>query len=252
MTSHMFSWENLVTTNIDVAKTFYQRLFGWKATDIPAGEQGTHCFFSLDGKDICSVSEIAEAQRQQYSPQWVPYISVENTEEFMTKAQSAGGHVLAPISPVLEAGEAAVIQDPTGAILAIWHPRRNIEKVKNEVPGMICCHELATNNMDAAGMFYAKVFDWMPRAEIFGDITYIMFDAGDHHVAYMMGVPNKDATPRWITYWHVADCEKSLKKAIALGAKVSKTVEIIKRKGRYAIICDPLGAIFGIMQPAGS
>ncbi|HAZ13601.1 MAG: hypothetical protein A2X86_13800 [Bdellovibrionales bacterium GWA2_49_15] len=246
---HLFSWENLATTDTAIAKRFYQRLFGWEVTYIPTGDYGTHCFFTLDGKDICSFSEIPDFQRKHFSTQWVPYISVENMEDLVHKAQNAGGTVLVPISPAVDAGQTAMIKDPTDAIFAIWRPRQQDTDIHRSPPGAACFHELVTNNMDLAGMFYAQVFSWSPRAENFGDIKYIMFNIGNVNVGSMMGVPKQNVHPRWITYWCVQDCEKSLRKAIALGGTPCNTVEIIKRKGRYATLIDPLGALFGIMQP---
>ena len=245
----VFSWENLATTNIELAKKFYQGLFGWDVTDIPTGTYGTHSFFSLHGKEVCSVSEIKEKQRKSFASQWVPYISIENIEELIGRIQNAGGAVLDAISPIADAGQTTIIKDPTNAIFAVWHPSKNARLHRNEVPGMPCFHELMTTNLDMAGMFYVKIFNWRPRAENFGDITYIMFNAENLNVGSMMGVPNQNFQPRWITYWCVQDCDRSLRKALSLGGKISKTVEIIKRKGRYAILADPLGAIFGIMEP---
>ncbi|MBI2522719.1 MAG: VOC family protein [Bdellovibrio sp.] len=244
----VFSWENLATFDIEVAKKFYQCLFDWEVTSIPTGEYGSHCFFSANGSDVCSVSEIKNIHNHQPYSQWVPYISVPSIKECSDKSRRAGGRVIGPISPVADGGQTAVLTDPTDATFAIWHPTRMIE-TSASTAGMPCFHELLTSNMDIAGMFYANVFDWSPRAENFGDITYILFDAAGTTVASMMGVPGKDVHPRWVTYWRVQDCDKSIKKALELGGNIAKTVDIIKRRGRYAVLTDPLGAVFGIMQP---
>ena len=108
----VFSWENLATTNIELAKKFYQGLFGWDVTDIPTGTYGTHSFFSLHGKEVCSVSEIKEKQRKSFASQWVPYISIENIEELIGRIQNAGGAVLDAISPIADAGQTTIIKDP--------------------------------------------------------------------------------------------------------------------------------------------
>jgi predicted enzyme related to lactoylglutathione lyase len=49
-------------------------------------------------------------------------------------------------------------------------------------------------------------------------------------------------------YFAVLDCDAIVKKAAGLGAKVCVPPKDIPEVGRYAVICDPQGAFFSIIE----
>ena len=111
-----FSCLELHTGNLDRAKAFYAELLGWKITATPApipylevstGEGLTGGMMGLQGDE---------------PPGWLTYVHVAALEASLEQTTRLGGKVLSPVQTVPEMGRFAVIQDPTGARLALWQP----------------------------------------------------------------------------------------------------------------------------------
>jgi hypothetical protein len=54
--------------------------------------------------------------------------------------------------------------------------------------------------------------------------------------------------PHWMIYFAVADCDVMSEKATSLGGQVCVPPTDIPKIGRFAVITDPQGAVFSIMQ----
>ncbi|HAZ13837.1 MAG: hypothetical protein A2X86_14420 [Bdellovibrionales bacterium GWA2_49_15] len=244
-----FCWEDLYTSDLASAKTFYQGMFSWKIEDLRSDDTHPYSFFTIKGKEVCGLTKIqANLQQQKITPHWRTYVSVPNADDVVQVAKIAGATIIDPARDKMEAGRSALIQDPTGALIALWQPKRKIGALVAEVPGSACWRELLTSNLDVAGKFYATVFSWNPRPEKFGDMAYVTLKSGDTNVAGMMEMQKEGIPSYWLTYWAVKDCEKSLKKAETLGGKILKPTTSIKKVGKFAVVADPQGAVFAILQ----
>ncbi|MDJ0571845.1 MAG: VOC family protein [Pleurocapsa sp. MO_192.B19] len=115
-----FSWCELMTSDVDAAKEFYQQLFDWTWKDEPmeggktyttikAGEQPVGGMFSTDD----ALSE------KTPSPHWGVYVTVDNVDRTVEQAQAMGGKVFVPPTDIPNTGRFAVIGDPQGAVLSI-------------------------------------------------------------------------------------------------------------------------------------
>jgi hypothetical protein len=56
--------------------------------------------------------------------------------------------------------------------------------------------------------------------------------------------------PVWVSYFRVTDCDDTVVKCLKLGGSISVPAESVPTVGRFAVLVDPAGAHFGIMQPA--
>jgi predicted enzyme related to lactoylglutathione lyase len=54
--------------------------------------------------------------------------------------------------------------------------------------------------------------------------------------------------PHWRTYFTVEDAEKTIRQAVALGAKVSMRIRILPSNACFAAVTSPQGVEFGIIQ----
>ena len=112
-------WNELMTTDAKRAKEFYSSLFGWEAQDHDVGSM-TYTMLKKGDKEIGGLLQIPQDKQKQVPPHWLSYVSVENTEIMLKKAQTLGATVIAPVTPVGDFGQFAIIQDPTGAHIALW------------------------------------------------------------------------------------------------------------------------------------
>ncbi len=106
----------LNTDDTDRAKEFYQQLFGWKYQDWPMGESMYYGITTPEqpGGGI-------QTNPMPHAPsQWVPYVSVDDIHDTVSRARSAGAEIIVDFMKVGESGELAILRDPSGATLGLW------------------------------------------------------------------------------------------------------------------------------------
>jgi len=114
-----FVWNELATTNVQGAKDFYSKVFGWEFVDKNMGDM-TYTIIKKDNKEFGGIWSIPAAQQAHIPPHWLAYILVEDVEKSLEKAVQNGAKVVKPVQKAGDMGLFAVIQDPTGAHLALW------------------------------------------------------------------------------------------------------------------------------------
>ncbi len=119
--------------------------------------------------------------------------------------------------------------------------------------GKPCWFELDTARGGLAGArsFYADVLGWSVADSGMEGFTYLLASHGGDMVAGMMEYPPDcpEAPPGWLVYLDVDDCDAAAEKIRALGGQVHKAPADIPGTGRFAVVADPQGAVFGILQP---
>ena len=113
-------------------------------------------------------------------------------------------------------------------------------------------YELTTSDPDAAQRFYTKVVGWSVADSGMPGMDYRIAKAGEAMVAGMMLPPAEGIPPNWAIYFAVDDCDKTAATAGAAGAKVCMQPTDIPGVGRFAVLTDPQGAAFSILQGDGS
>ncbi len=117
-----FCWYELATSNVQAAKDFYGKVFGWEFSDQECGDM-TYTMIKRDsGKEFAGIWAIPKNQEKQIPPHWIAYILVENLDESLEKARKHGASIVKPGSNAGDFGRMAVIADPTGAHIALWQP----------------------------------------------------------------------------------------------------------------------------------
>ncbi|MEM9004679.1 MAG: VOC family protein [Cyanobacteria bacterium P01_F01_bin.86] len=246
-----FCWVDLATTDATAAKQFYTELFGWTATDVPAGEGMVYTMLEKAGKNVCALYQMTAAMPLQAHPHWLSYVSVEDVEASTAKAKSLGGGVMQPPCDVMESGRMSLIQDPTGAVFALWQPKEHIGADLANEPGTFCWNELQTRDIAGAEKFYTELFSWTTKTTknaMGGD--YTEFLNRDRSNAGMLEIQPEwgDMPPNWGVYFVVENCDATLEHAKTLGGQIDMAPIDLEGVGRFAIIQDPQGAFFTVIQ----
>jgi predicted enzyme related to lactoylglutathione lyase len=243
-----FSWTDLTTTDQDAAKSFYGELFGWKANDLPMGDEGTYSMMQLDGKNVAAISPQPPQQREQgVPPVWNSYVTVESADRALERAKELGGTVHADAFDVFDAGRMGVIQDPQGAFVLAWEPKSNIGAQLVNAQGALSWNELATTSMDAAAKFYSELFGW--KAEPFGgsEMPYMTVQTSDGHgnggIRQKM---DQEPVPYWLVYFGAEDIDATFGKVKELGGNQLAEPMEIGEMGKIAVAQDPQGAVFAL------
>src|SRR5688572_24580992 len=154
-----FSYAELATSNAAGAKEFYAGLFGWELEDTPVGEGMVYTMLRLGGKTVGALYESEEAPH----PAWLSYVTVEDADATAAKAKDLGANLMTEPFDVMTFGRMAVLQDPTGAVFAIWQANESIGSELVNDPGAMTMNQINTTDVEAAQSFYSDLFGW--RAE---------------------------------------------------------------------------------------
>jgi predicted enzyme related to lactoylglutathione lyase len=244
------SWIDLSTTDRAAAKEFYGALFGWTYEDQQAGPEATYTMASRKGATVAGMADLMSDQLDQgIPPHWQSYVTVADADETAKVAERAGGTVLAGPFDVVDAGRMAVVQDPTGAILAIWQPVNHIGAGRVNEHGTLTWNELMSPDIDKAAEFYRAVLGWDAETSTAGGMTYTEFKLGGQSIAGGMAPPMEGIPPVWGVYFAVDDTDATVAEATGRGATlINGPVDI--PVGRFAVLMDPQGAVFSVIKTA--
>ncbi|MFE3019583.1 VOC family protein [Streptomyces sp. NPDC059256] len=250
-------WLDLGTPDIETAKTFYGRLFGW--TFASAGpEAGGYGMFQLGGKTAAGGMMVPP---EQGPPAWNIYFQSPDADATAEAVRQGGGTVAAEPMDVFDLGRMAVFADPGGVPFSIWQPGKNKGLDLVDSVGSLCWLELYAKDQDASLAFYQGVFGWgtstMPFPD--GSASYVMpYPAGTDPDAMFAGIvplatdPTEVDGAYWLPYFQVENCDATVGQADQSGGTVRMAPVDMEGVGRFAKLSDPFGAKFAVMQPEQS
>ena len=115
--------------------------------------------------------------------------------------------------------------------------------------GQFVWYELTTPDVDAAKKFYPRFTGWGTQAF---DKDYTMFTTGGAPVAGLFKLTDEmrqqGTPPNWLSYVEASNVDETADKARSLGGKVVHGPADIPGAGRFAVLQDPQGAMFGIYK----
>lgn len=244
--SGTFSWTDLTTTDQDGAKAFYSGLFGWEAQDNPVGDGVVYSMMLIGGKPVAAISPQPQAQRDAgVPPAWNSYVTVESADRSLDRAKQLGGTVHAPAFDVLDVGRMGVIQDPQGAFVLVWEPRRNIGASLVNADGALSWNELATTDIEVASEFYGELFGWSFEPLEGSEMPYMVIRNREGHSNGGIRPRMENEPPYWLVYFGSDDLDGALARAGELGATTLVGAMDIG-PGRFGVLQDPQGAVVAL------
>ena len=246
--SGFFCFPELNTHGVEAAKRFYQAVLGWTTFDVP-GAQGSYSLARANGKDVAGIHLSTRGE-----PSWLHYVSVESTDRAAARATELGGTVEVAPFDVHGVGRMAMIQDPAEARFALWQATGMIGARLADEPGAPAWYELITHRLELATRFYEALFGWSAPEKSLPEVgPYSVARIGERQVAGLMSIRKEwgdGVIARWQVYFAVADCARSVATARTLGADVYTGPNLVKGFGRFAVMADPEGAVFCVVEPS--
>jgi len=115
-------WTDLTVDNAEEIRNFYSAVVGWKTDPIDMG--GYNDFNMTPPASDEAVAGVCHAKggNTGLPTQWIMYVTVEDIESSADRCKQLGGKVLT--GPTGSAGKdrTCVIQDPAGAVIALYQP----------------------------------------------------------------------------------------------------------------------------------
>lgn len=117
--------------------------------------------------------------------------------------------------------------------------------------GTPCWFELDTTDLDASTAFYGQILGWQVADSGMPDADYRLASAPDG--AMVAGLSSTDeqeqASPKWVVYFAVDDADATAGDVADRGGQTIVEPTDIPGTGRFAILTDPQGVAFGVLQP---
>lgn len=245
-------WVDLATPDIEAAARFYGEVFGWEVPERPnSAEMGGYRRAVKNGKDVAGVMPLMQ---EGQPPAWSTYVSVDDIEAIGRAVQENDGTMIAEPMAVADYGRLALFTDPEGAFFGMWEPADFAGAELVNEPGTVGWNELGTRDPAAAKQFYGAVFGWSYDEEPSDRVgTYTIAKVDDSMVAGMIDMNALEMPPEipanWLAYFIVDDADAALEKIRSGGGSVMNGPIDIP-PGRFAVVADPFGAAFAVMQPA--
>ena len=119
--SNPFVHVELNTTNVATAKKFYGKLFDWKMEDIENSAAGDYTMIDV-GKG--TGGGLMKNPIPNCPSFWLSYVLVKDIDAATRKAKKLGAKVMKDVTEVMGMGWLSIIEDPTGAALGLWEPKK--------------------------------------------------------------------------------------------------------------------------------
>ncbi len=234
-------WVDYGAADLDAAKSFYASVLGWEYTG-GEPEFGGYLTVTVDGR---MAGGMGPQQDPDDPPRWTTYFAADDAAATAERIKAAGGRVLVEPMEVGPMGTMVIALDPQGNPFGLWQSGVHTgARIHNE-PGALAWNEAAVDDPEAARAFYSAVFgfrfDEVPGAE-----GYTTFTNTDHPLGGLGG--HQEGSPKgWTTCFSVASADDAVATVEAAGGKVTMA-PMDTEFGRFAVVEDPWGAPFSVMQ----
>lgn len=249
-----FVWFELSTSDPAAAKQFYSSLLGWQPMDMPMGPDMTYTMLRLNGRDTAGAYQMKDEDCQLgIPPNWLVYISVPSADAAIAGALEHGGSAMSPAIDIPHVGRMAVLQDPVGAVFAVFEAGQHTGVGIYGEPNAFCWADLQTPDRERTAPFYKSLFGWQFVPGKDKDPNgYLHIKNGEQYIGGLPEARNlpPSVMPHWLPYIQCTDCASQTAKAEELGARVIMPSTTIEGQLSFSVIADPQGAVFALFAPA--
>ena len=242
-----FTWYELLTSDPQAAKRFYDPVAGWTIEAQASGDIDYRMIDTGDGLVGGTMTLTREMADHGARPTWLGYVGVDDVGATLAKIETEGGKTLTPAADMDGVGRIAMAADPQGNPFYVM--RGAVDDVSTafapEKFGHTAWNELSTSDLDAARHFYPTVFGWtlgdvMPMGEM-GDYQFI--DHGGRMIGAMLKAP-PGAPGGWGFAFHNRDVDAAVDRIRELGGKVDQGPMEVPGDQRAVMATDPEGVPF--------
>ena len=111
-----FVFNELHSTDPEKSRSFFGELFDWEFEDVNMGDM-QYAFIKSDGN---GQGGIIKQMAPDAPSMFLSYVQVDDIVASTEKAKELGGTAMVENQPAGGFGHFSVLQDPTGAVFALW------------------------------------------------------------------------------------------------------------------------------------
>ena len=242
-----FIWHDLMTSDVEAAKKFYDAVVGWTFTN----QMHDYTVTNVDGIGMGGIM-LTPPEMKNMPPVWNGYVFTPDVDSAYTQAVKLGGKIYRPAWDVPEVGRMAVVGDPTGAGFIVMQPFSTGQQPSPKLGavGTVGWNELHAGDLNAAWDFYSKMFGWTKGSE--HDMgpagKYLLFQIGGKDHGGMMKKMDSTPMPTWAYYFNVDGIDAAAARINKAGGKITHGPHEVPG-GQWTIAAqDPQGAMFHLVS----
>ncbi|HAR94742.1 MAG TPA: VOC family protein [Deltaproteobacteria bacterium] len=114
----MFSWQELLTDDVETSKHFYAKLLGWSFQEFPTEGGGAYWVVKVGKNQVGGIMK-APPEAAGVPSSWGIYITVDDVDASERKALDLGAKTVVRPTNIPGVGRFAVLADPRGAVFSI-------------------------------------------------------------------------------------------------------------------------------------
>jgi predicted enzyme related to lactoylglutathione lyase len=243
-------WADLVTPDLAAAEKFYGGLFGWTFHRIRAGSSD-YAVAMLDGRPIGGMMQKPIPSGERHQSAWLTFMAVGDVDGVKRVATAHGAKVLADSRNYPMRGRQCVLSDPEGAVFAILASSSGDAPDYLPVSGEWIWSSLHAKDAGAEAAFYQELFGY-DVFELQGDdgLEHLILSNDDYAraSANTFAGTSSHRHPHWLNYVRVDNAADITAKVLAMGGRVLVEPHADRHGGMIAVVADPAGAPFGLME----
>jgi hypothetical protein len=244
-----FVWYELCTNDLDGAKAFYGKLFGWTSKQFEGEGAPEYHIQEMAGKGVAGMMPLPEGMPK---PFWLGYVGVADADAAIEKAKAAGADVHR-VMDIPSVGKIGLVSDPQGVGYAViqGYSEQKSEAFNQNEPGHGNWHELHSPDPVAGFDYYAGLYGWtkgqtMPMGPM-GD--YQLFQVDGIDVGGMMRIQPGGMHPSWLFYFGVPDIDEAVELINANGGQILQGATEVPGGAWIVQLTDPQGAMVAVVGP---
>lgn len=244
-------WADLQTPDVDAAKDFYGRLFGWTYQDFPTPDGRSYAQAFVRGQLVATIAPQNPLQLEAgTAAEWNVYFAAADAADLLQEAGHAGGTAQFGPEKVGDTGVLGFLAPPGGGTTGIWQAGTHFGSRLFNEPGALAWAELFTPEPQAAIGFFQQLFGH--------EVTeYPQDDGGSYSTLLIDGSEVAGIVPAdegeeadWQIYFGAADIAAAAAAALAAGGEVLVEPDDRPTVGSLATIEDPQGGVLNLIQVA--
>lgn len=248
-----FIWYELMTTDIESARSFYGAVLGWSMNDRSDMPGTDYRIARTSEADIAGFLQLDDAMVAGGArPIWMGYIGVDDVDATADEIPSMGGTIHIPPQDIPGVGRFAMAADPHGAPFYIM--RGSVEggvstSFLPDKMGHCAWNELTSPDQKTALNFYSSLFGWTnPTSMPMGPNSFYRFLFVDD---LRIGASNEraDQPAEWLFYFNVPSVSAAMQTVSNNGGQITSGPHDIPGDAVIAIGTDPQGARFAVVGP---
>jgi uncharacterized protein len=243
-------WADLVTPDLAAAERFYGGLFGWTFRTIHTGSSD-YAVALADGRPVGGLFQKPIPAGEHRQSAWLTFLAVSDVDGAKRAALAHGATLVSDSKNYPARGRQAVLSDPDGAVFAILASSSGDPPDFLAEPGEWIWSALLSHDPGAAAAFYQQVFsfDVFDLASDDG-LEHVILSSDDFARASVNSLPadSKRRHSHWLNFVRVTDTVGMAAKVVASGGRVLVDPHVGRHGGQVAVVADPAGAPFGLME----